>query len=59
MNHLSPRHKVVVCRDLGPEVMPIILGRKELDVWGKGNNIKKATHAYCKLGCHLAQELRL
>lgn len=32
MNHLSSRHKVVVCRDLGPEVMPIFLGRKELDV---------------------------
>ena len=29
---MSQRHKVVVCRDLGPDVMPLLLNRPELDV---------------------------
>ena len=29
---MSQRHQVVVCRDLGPDVMPLLLNRPELDV---------------------------
>ena len=35
LNHLrtNAKHKVVVCRDLGPDVMQILTSRTELDVW--------------------------
>ncbi|KAI0634835.1 hypothetical protein C8Q77DRAFT_1054503 [Trametes polyzona] len=32
MSAANPRHKVVVCRDLGPEVMPLLLNHPQLDV---------------------------
>lgn len=33
VSHLSsPRYKVVVCRNLGPDVMPLLENRHELDV---------------------------
>ena len=31
-SHLRPRRKVVVTRDLGPDVMPLLRAREDLEV---------------------------
>lgn len=32
VSHVSARQKVVVCRNLGPDVMPLLEQRREIDV---------------------------
>ncbi|KAF5370383.1 hypothetical protein D9758_006901 [Tetrapyrgos nigripes] len=39
LSHLSKKHRVVVCRDLGPDVMPLLRERNDIELveWGKDN----------------------